>query len=193
VGSGLTSEAVGRGAGRSARRPLVPVLPLAELDNGALVPMSELERVACDCQVTRVVMNSLGVPLDVGQTQRTYKRELRRAIIARDRHCRWPGCTIPASWCDVHHITWFTRGGATSVENGIALCRFHHTTIHNEDIQIGVRPSGHRFRRRNGSLIGESFRDGDSLLAMLDPPEAAARRDVVEEVRRAEHSRPPEP
>ncbi|HYU62235.1 MAG TPA: HNH endonuclease signature motif containing protein, partial [Verrucomicrobiae bacterium] len=41
----------------------------------------------------------------------------RRALIARDRHCQWPGCERPASWCDGHHIVFWAHGGGDDLEN----------------------------------------------------------------------------
>lgn len=55
---------------------------------------------------------------------------MRRAIVARDRHCRFPSCDRPPQWCDIHHIKHWARGGTTSIDNGILLCRFHHTLVH---------------------------------------------------------------
>ena len=48
----------------------------------------------------------------------------------RDEHCQFPGCRAPASWCDAHHLVWWTRGGDTSLENCFLLCRRHHVAVH---------------------------------------------------------------
>jgi hypothetical protein len=50
---------------------------------------------------------------------------------ARDGHCRFPDCTIPASRCEKDHIensphTDPTSGGATSIDNVENLCPEHH-------------------------------------------------------------------
>ncbi len=68
--------------------------------------------------------------LDVGRNRRLFTEPQRRAIIARDRHCRFPGCDRPPRWADVHHIKHWLSGGKTCVSNGILLCRFHHTLVH---------------------------------------------------------------
>jgi hypothetical protein len=48
-----------------------------------------------------------------------------RTLRARDVRCRAPGCARPARLCDCDHVEpW--PAGATSVENGCSLCRFHH-------------------------------------------------------------------
>lgn len=141
---------------------------MPELDDGTVIPLSELERIACDCEMTRVVLSADGTPLDVGRTQRTYAKELRRAILLRDGHCTWPGCSLRASWCEVHHITWFSRGGRTSAENALTLCAFHHHEVHRRDIAIVATDTGHRFTCRNGSAIGTSRRDG-GVLRMVTP------------------------
>jgi hypothetical protein len=94
------------------------------------IPPTDLERVLCDCRVSRVVMGPGSKPLDVGRKSRSWPEPIRRAIVARDLGCRWPGCEIPASWCDAHHAVHWIHGGSTSVANGYLLCPRHHRFLH---------------------------------------------------------------
>lgn len=54
----------------------------------------------------------------------------KRLLIARDEHCRFPGCTRPAINSDIDHTIDAQRGGHTSIENLGHLCRYHHTMKH---------------------------------------------------------------
>jgi hypothetical protein len=47
------------------------------------------------------------------------------------------------SWCDAHHITPWNRGGNTSIDNGVLLCRHHHTMIHHGGWQVYLGPDRH--------------------------------------------------
>ncbi|PFG38003.1 uncharacterized protein DUF222 [Georgenia soli] len=141
-------------SGRPAGVPRLPDVEPAELEDGTIVPLRELLRLLCDCEVTRVVMTAESVPLDVGLTQRTYTRELRRAVTTRDRTCVWPGCTIRAAWSEVHHIVWYSRGGPTSVGNAATLCTYHHHVVHNDNVRLVPLTDGFAFYRADGSLIG---------------------------------------
>ncbi|WP_164737397.1 HNH endonuclease signature motif containing protein [Georgenia sp. SYP-B2076] len=138
--------------------PLLPDVAPAELEDGSLVPLGELERLMCDCELTRIVMDAQAVPLDVGQSVRTYTKELRRGVTSRDRSCQWPGCTLRASWCEVHHIWHFSHGGPTSVENGCTLCTYHHHRVHDQDIRITILADGFDFHYRDGRHIGTTHR-----------------------------------
>ncbi|WP_295693206.1 HNH endonuclease signature motif containing protein, partial [Lapillicoccus sp.] len=62
--------------------------------------------------------------------RRLFTGPLRTAILRRDTHCTWNGCTLPGGWCHVHHNAWWSRGGPTSSLNGAALCPRHHTLVH---------------------------------------------------------------
>ncbi|WP_345045472.1 HNH endonuclease [Georgenia daeguensis] len=139
---------------RPASIPALPDVAPGELEDGTIVPFRELQRLMCDCEVTRVVMSADSVPLDVGMTQRTYTRELRRAVTTRDRTCQWPGCTIRAAWSEIHHIVWYSRGGPTSVRNAVTLCSYHHHVVHKEHIRIVPLVDGFGFYRADGSVIG---------------------------------------
>ncbi|HWL49368.1 MAG TPA: HNH endonuclease signature motif containing protein [Acidimicrobiia bacterium] len=55
---------------------------------------------------------------------------MRRALIARDRHCTWKGCDRDPRWCDVHHDIAWADGGKTDPTNCRLLCRFHHVLTH---------------------------------------------------------------
>ena len=89
-----------------------------------------IRALACDADLLPVVLGGAGQVLDVGRTQRLFPARLRRAVTARDGGCAAPGCTMPAPWTEVHHIQWWTRGGPTSVDNGVLLCNRHHIAVH---------------------------------------------------------------
>jgi len=83
------------------------------------------------------------LPLDVG-VSRDIPAAIRRAVIQRDQHCRFPnGCDQPAAACEVHHLTHKANGGKTSV-NGCALfCTHHHqVTIHQQGWTVVLNPDG---------------------------------------------------
>ena len=72
-------------------------------------------RLACDAGVVRILTDPAGLPLDVGQDQRSATTAIRRALELRDGHCVFTGCTAPAAWCDVHHVVHWVYGGPTSL------------------------------------------------------------------------------
>jgi hypothetical protein len=72
---------------------------------------------------------AISLPLDVGTATDTIPPQLRRAVILRDKHCRGPGCTAPASTCQVHHIVPRSKGGATKLTGLLLLCPFHHLIL----------------------------------------------------------------
>jgi hypothetical protein len=94
------------------------------------IPRSVLDRLSCDAEVTRIIFGPDGAVLDVGRTARIVSPEQRRAVIARDKTCRGPGCHAPPALCEVHHLIPWSQGGVTSVENSGLLCWHHHDWLH---------------------------------------------------------------
>ncbi|MFP5314863.1 MAG: HNH endonuclease signature motif containing protein, partial [Actinomycetes bacterium] len=71
-----------------------------------------------------------GQVLDIGRAQRLFPPHLRRALVARDKGCAFPDCTVPATWCEAHHIVPWAAGGTTSISHGVLLCSRHHHLLH---------------------------------------------------------------
>jgi len=55
---------------------------------------------------------------------------MKRALIARDKGCRFPGCDMPAAWTDGHHVKHWPDGGPTELSNLLLFCRRHHRLFH---------------------------------------------------------------
>ena len=100
------------------------------------VSAATADLIACDSTLSRVIVDAAGAPLDVGRSQRLIPPHIRKALGIRDRGCAFPGCGRPVSWCDAHHIVAWSDGGSTSVDNGVLLCRMHHTLIHHGGWQV---------------------------------------------------------
>ena len=84
-------------------------------------------------------------PLDLGRATRTIPAHLRTAVIQRDQHCQFPGCTQPPAACEVHHLIPWATGGPTSLANLRLLCRFHHQiAIHRWGWKMTCHPDGTR-------------------------------------------------
>ncbi len=89
-----------------------------------------VRRLLCDPRIFAAIVNSLGVPLDLGREFRYANRAQRRALLLRDGGCAFPGCDAPARWCDVHHVDHWEHGGKTNVARMVLLCRHHHRVTH---------------------------------------------------------------
>jgi Domain of unknown function (DUF222)/HNH endonuclease len=69
---------------------------------------------------------AVSLPLDITSPTATVPPYLRKAVIARDRHCAFPGCRQRPARCHVHHLIPRSRGGPTALRNLVLLCGFHH-------------------------------------------------------------------
>ena len=83
------------------------------------------------------------LPLDVGVSA-DIPAAIRRAVILRDQHCRFPGgCDQPAAGCEVHHLRHRKDGGPTSVKDCALFCFFHHqVVIHQWGWTVVLNPDG---------------------------------------------------
>ena len=106
------------------------------------IPTALAQRLACDCRVWRAVLDpATGLPLEVGRTHRIVPHWIRKALHARDRGCRWPGCAAPTAWTDAHHLIEWYYGGETNVDNLLLMCRWHHARVHEGQWRIHLNPA----------------------------------------------------
>lgn len=70
------------------------------------------------------------------------RKQMKRFVGARDVHCRFPGCRMPARLCDHDHNFDWALGGETDVCNLACLCKRHHTLKTETDWRADQLPDG---------------------------------------------------
>ncbi|GBF13502.1 HNH endonuclease [Rhodococcus sp. Br-6] len=115
---------------------------IARLPHTGPLSIATARRIACDCHLTPIVMDD-GVPLNLGRTSRTVSKKQRRALIARDHGCAFPGCGTPPAHCEGHHIKHWADGGPTDLDNLVLLCRYHHQLLHHSHWGVSIGDDRH--------------------------------------------------
>ncbi|MCO1656179.1 HNH endonuclease signature motif containing protein [Pseudonocardia humida] len=137
---------------KAGERPHIAVtVRLADLENraraacldlGGTPTPAALRALCCDAKVIPNVLDGDSQPLDIGREARTIPLPIRRAIVARDHGCAHPGCDRPPSWCEIHHIREWARGGHTKTDNLVMLCWTHHQEIHSTEWAVRIARDG---------------------------------------------------
>ena len=123
--------------------------------DGPAISPETVRRLSCDASLVRVVERD-GVPLSVGRRTRSIPPALRRALLARDGRCQFPGCER-RRFVDVHHIVHWAHGGETGLDNLVLVCRHHHRLLHEGGSTLSVDRRGRRrFRTPDGVPIPEA-------------------------------------
>lgn len=135
-------------------RTLMDSRGTGELDHAGPASAGVSRQLACDASIRRVVLSGRSEPLDVGRRTPVVSPAMRRALIVRDRGCRFPNCDRPATWCDAHHVVHWADGGPTALANLILLCRRHHRLIHRHGgFRLELEDGRPAFRRPDGSVL----------------------------------------
>ncbi len=113
----------------------------AELLAGGPLPKFVTDLLTCDASLRRLVVDTAGIPLNIGRSTPTVTEAQRIALHVRDKGCVFPHCTRPAQWCDAHHVQPRSRGGPTDLHNLVLLCRHHHRLIHGPDWDLSFDPA----------------------------------------------------
>lgn len=117
---------------------IVITTTLAELEAGAgrgltaggtLLPISEIARLAGHAHQYLAVFEK-GKPLALYHSKRIANKAQRLVLYASERGCSFPGCTVSAYYCEVHHTTAWARTHHTHItELGLACPSSHHPLI----------------------------------------------------------------
>ena len=139
-----------RGAGR------------CEVEHGGAIAAETARRLCCDAGIVAVVDGPGGEPLSVGRRTRSIPPALRRALLSRDRGCRFPGCTATHR-LHGHHVRHWANGGETSLDNLILLCPTHHRLVHEGGFDVQRLDDGaFRFTNPDGDTIRPTQRQETS-------------------------------
>ena len=95
----------------------------------APISLKSVKQALCAGGFQEILLGENNEVLTLSTENRFFNRAQRRAIAARDGGCAIPGCTVPAAWCEVHHVIPWYCGGKTNIDNGVLLCWFHHHSI----------------------------------------------------------------
>jgi hypothetical protein len=124
-------------------------LKAASLDTGDKISGGEARRLACRAGIIPIVLGGPSVVLDAGRKRRFHTEPQRIAMGIRDGGCRAAGCDAPPAMCQAHHAKPWSRGGGTSVKDGLLCCPRHHHRMHDPAYQHTLDKHGKvRFSRR---------------------------------------------
>jgi hypothetical protein len=108
----------------------------ALLDTGETITIEAARRMACDADIATVLLKGPSEILDFGRSRRLASTIQYKALVVRDRGCRFPGCDRPPGWTQAHHIVQWPDGGRTDLDNLVLLCHTHHHLIHHQHWRI---------------------------------------------------------
>jgi hypothetical protein len=133
----------------------------AETEHGGVMPPEALQRLACDARIQVVAENEANDAISLGRTKREPSASMMRQLRHRDRGCRFPGCGSSA-FANAHHIVWWSRGGATDLDNLLLICGFHHRLVHEHGWTV---QRSHDGRLRWFRADGSRYRGGPERVA----------------------------
>ena len=146
---GAASSAAGAGAG--AGRPFADICVVAhvdddtgslvaELPDGSRLPQAVLDELACHARITGVLYGADGTAIWRGHSKRTATEAQRQLLIAKHGGCFH--CGAHPAMCQCHHITEFSKGGPTDINNMVLICWNCHQKVHHHGWHIHTGPDG---------------------------------------------------
>jgi len=139
-------------------------------EDGIDLPASALRRICCDAEIIPVVLGSTSEVLDVGRLHRLVTAAIWKALVARDHHCRFPGCRRPPLMCHAHHVVHWVDGGTTSLANLLLLCGHHHRLVHSGPWRVELDADRHAEFRPPSGMTRERLVSRVSRLSSRPPP-----------------------
>lgn len=119
---------------------------------GDRVPAHVVRRISENAAMQKVMTVGSHV-VNLGRSVRFASEQQYRALVVRDGGCRWPGCHIPAAWCEIDHLLPAHAGGATDLDNLVMWCSHHHHEKHRPGVRVHGTAHSLRIQLANGSVI----------------------------------------
>ncbi|MGN6330354.1 MAG: DUF222 domain-containing protein, partial [Motilibacteraceae bacterium] len=113
---------------------------LSTTSTGSRISVEQARLLACEAGISPVVLDGEGRPIDVGRARRLATPDQRRLLAMRDKGCVGPGCDRPPDWSQAHHITWWSLGGETNLDEMRLLCLWHHHLVHDQHWDLRATP-----------------------------------------------------
>ncbi len=114
---------------------------VAKYADGTMLAPDRVKRLLCDARLRFVVLGEHGEPLWMSRKVRSATPAQWQALVARDRHCAFPGCTQKPIRCEAHHIEEYDRDhGPTDIDNMALFCGHHHKTVHKTGWTVKMEP-----------------------------------------------------
>ncbi|MEJ6543934.1 DUF222 domain-containing protein [Brachybacterium paraconglomeratum] len=110
-------------------------LPRCGVVGGGPLEHRTAERLACTGKVSLAISDVHGEILHLGRARRLASRAQRRALRLRDGTCVFPGCH-QSKHLDAHHLTPWSEGGPTDLDELALLCRRHHVMVHEGGLRL---------------------------------------------------------
>ncbi|MCD9197457.1 HNH endonuclease signature motif containing protein [Aeromicrobium wangtongii] len=115
---------------------------VAENTSGTHMSARKAQRLACNAHLVALYLENGTRVIDHGMTKRLYDRHQRLALAVRDKGCVFPDCDRPPAWCEAHHLSFWSEGGPTDLNNAALLCHFHHFLVHEGEWEARMGADG---------------------------------------------------
>jgi hypothetical protein len=147
----------------------------SELESGTPLHPDVVRRLLCNARVQIVIEDEAGDAVRFGRMRREPSAAMLRQVRYRDRECVFPGCGTTA-FTEVHHVTFWSAGGRTDLDNLALICSFHHRLVHELGWQLTRSRQGQvRWFRPDGTR----YRAGPPCETRAAPPAQANPRPVT--------------
>lgn len=153
--------------------------PGATVEAGGQVGGATVLRLLCEASAQVWLRDHDGRTLNLGRSVRDASRKQRRALRRRDGGCRFPGCTRQTHLIP-HHVRWWSRGGATDLDNLVLLCSAHHRAVHEVGYSITSLGRGcFVFRRPDGRVVPDPAERGQTVAPQMSDASYVDPRAIV--------------
>ena len=154
--------------------------------DGVPIPIDLAVAHTATATVTAAIIDSTGLVVDYGCAAAHANRTQRRLQRGMYRSCAHPGCDVPYSRCEIHHVQFTKHGGKTVMSNLVPLCKRHHHDVHDRDWQLSMtRDRRLTWKRPDGTV------DAIVDLRRLDANDPPAGHALPVERPPGEDDRPP--